>query len=642
MKVKDILMCISMIPLVLATNNSPLEPIVEDDNTNAGYVHMTFDKTYGDSYESSSKHRTNIHRLYRRDGNNDYENLTLVNQYSFYSLTLGIGSNSQNVTVLVDTGSSDLWIMGNNNPYCINTTDSSNQNSKWYKSHNIDDSDKINCTQYGTFDSSSSKSFKSNSTSFSILYGDTTRSSGIWGHDDVTLEGTNVTIPNLSFGVSNLSNSSVGVLGIGYPQLEVTYSGGKGNSQKSSYMYNNFPMQLKEQGNISSNVYSLYLGDSSSHSSMGNILFGAVDHSRYDGQLFTVPIINTMEQYGYNTPIQFDITMNGVGLTIGQNETTMTETKIPALLDSGTSLIYLPRPLVEGIANSINATYQEKYGYTVPCSISNPTPFNDTELVFNFNGVLFHTDINNFLLQISSDTCLLGINPTPDNSTLSAVLGDLFLSNAYIVYDLDNYEISLAPAKFNITKEESKIEVIKNNGSIPSATKAPGYDNTWSISETYSTGGNIFTLTIDTTTKHNNDTSKTSSISTKSTTSAKSTVTVVASRTVTITPTVTTTSSSQSTDSSSGSSSSSSSKTSKTSKKKKGKNQKKTSSSSSSSSVASNQDRVIATTQSAITKRQLQSKIDTTIINHNDAMTTLHQLSSTTLAISALLFTLLL
>ncbi|SMN20507.1 similar to Saccharomyces cerevisiae YDR144C MKC7 GPI-anchored aspartyl protease, member of the yapsin family of proteases involved in cell wall growth and maintenance [Maudiozyma saulgeensis] len=630
MKLRDLIMCVSMTPLTLATQNcSTLKHI--EEKTNKDYVHMTFKKTYGDSYENSSRYRTDIRRIYKRDSNG-FENLTMVNQNSFYSLTLGIGSNSQNVTVLVDTGSSDLWIMGDNNPYCDNTT--VQQNNKWYNSHNIDDSNKINCTEYGTFDSTSSKSFKSNATYFSILYGDKTRSSGIWGYDNVTLPGTDVILPNLSFGVANLSNSSVGVLGIGYPQLEVTYSGGNGNSQKSQYMYNNFPLQLKQQGNIKSNVYSLYLGDSS-QSSMGNILFGAVDHSRYSGQLFTVPIINTVENFGYDKPIQFDITMNGVGITINNNETTITETKMPALLDSGTSLIYLPRQIVSNIAKTINATQDSKYGYIVPCNILNPTPFNDTDLVFNFNGVLFHTDINNFLLQISSDTCMLGIIPSADNSTTSTILGDLFLSNAYIVYDLDNYEISLAPAKFNITKEESNIEVINsNNGTIPNAKRAPGYNNTWSISESYTTGGNIFTLTIDTTTTKKNKIS-TSKTNRKSINSVTSTLTVIESRTTTVRPTMTTIPSSSSSSSSSKDYDSS---TTKDKKKKKSKKQKQNSTSS--NIVTSDKDIILPTTiDNSIEDRinSQQKNIDSVIINHNLARKSSHNLSSVVIAISTLL-----
>lgn len=640
MRLRDILIS-TVLSLGAVKGENFIDKIKDEEEAVKGYVHMTFDKLFGDTFDSASKERTDIRRLYRRDSN-DYENLTIISQYSFYSMSLGLGSNEQNVTVLVDTGSSDLWVMGNENPYCKTGT---KKDSKWVDSFDIDSRSKINCTKYGLFDPSSSTSFKSNDTSFSVQYGDTTKSSGVWGNDKALLLGTNVTIPNLSFGVSNLSNSSVGVMGIGFPQLEVTYSGGKGNT-KTPYMYNNFPKQLQQLGDIKSNVYSLYLGDST-ETSKGNILFGAVDHSRYDGTLFTVPIINTMEKSGYTTPIQFDITMNGLGITHGKNSTTFTTTTMPALLDSGTSLMYLPRILVDEIAHSINATYKDKYGYTVPCSFDNPEPFNDTELVFNFNGLLFHTDINNYLLQISADTCLLGISPSTDNSTLSVVLGDIFLSNAYVVYDLDNYQISMAPAKFNLT-EKSDIEVIKANGSIPNAITAPAYDNTWSTSESYSTGGDIFTLTVNTSkASHNN-----SSINT-----SKTPMGPVVTTTITSTTTQDTSSSSSSSSTSdkdnnnnSSSSSSSSSSTSSTSttttskgKKKKTKKQKTTTttSTSSSSSDDSNNDWVIATTHSSVAKRQIQAEIHTQI-NQNSGIVTINRLSTTAIAITALLFSALL
>jgi hypothetical protein len=49
--------------------------------------------------------------------------------------------------------------------------------------------------------------------------------------------------------------------------------------------------------------------------------------------------------------------------------------------------------------------------------------------------------------------------------------GDTFLRSAYVVFDLENEEISLGKAKFNVT--ESNIEEIpKGKGGIPGATAA--------------------------------------------------------------------------------------------------------------------------------------------------------------------------
>ncbi|GMM58561.1 hypothetical protein DAKH74_051780 [Maudiozyma humilis] len=589
MKVSGVVLA-SLASLASAATAQSAESSSDDTND---YMHVTFERSFGargSPLSSASKQRVGVtRRLNKRDGS--YENITMANEAAFYSLELGVGSDQQNVTVLVDTGSSDLWIMGSDNPFCKQAATASSP-SEWVKSHQVSSNNQINCSQYGTFDESHSRSFKSNGSYFAITYGDSTVSRGTWGHDDVVLQpqsprgGLNVSA--LSFGVANYSNSTVGVLGIGYPQLEVTYSGGKGNSRTTPYMYRNLPLQLKQQGRIRANAYSLYLGDPAT--SEGNLIFGGVDHSRYTGQLYTVPVINTMKKQGYNTPIQFDVTMNGFGIANGTHNTTVTEAKFPALLDSGTSLVYMPQPIVDSVVKMLNATYDKKYGYTVGCNPLGSNAYDNTSLVFNFNGMLFSADVSTFLLQISYDTCLLGImssGSSGDNSTLTAVLGDLFLSSAYVVYDLENNEVSIAAANYNSTAQQGNataasknIEAIGTTG-VPRAIKAPQYYNTWSQAETFSSGGNIFTLPANSTLTMSSN--RTSGSSGSSATSSS-----------TITSTSSSSSSSTSSTTSSSSSSSSSSSATTTTKTKKSKKPKK-----SKTTATDQNDRAIPTTAPA-------------------------------------------
>ena len=438
-----------------------------------GYVGLQFTKSYGGSFEDSSEENKPEGVLYKRsDG---YESIEITNQVTFYSVNLNIGTPSQNLTVLVDTGSSDLWVSNSNNPYCENNYQSGSA---------IAYDDTINCEQYGTFDPSSSSSWTSNNTAFKISYGDSTFASGVWGQDRLHLEDVNVT--GLSFAVANRSNSTVGVLGIGMPGLEVTYGGSR---TTKPYQYDNFPMVLKRNGAIESNVYSLYLSDiDDTH---GTVLFGAVDHSKYVEPLYTVPLVNTLKANGFSSAVQFDVTLQGLGMTFddGTKATTLTTTNIPALLDSGTTLTYLPAKIVSMIASQVGATYSTAAGYyTMSCSSA---ALNNTQLVFDFGGFHINATLENFIVQASARTCLLGIVP---QNTNSALLGDSFLSNAYVVYDLENKEVSMAQARYDVDEED--IEVITSGATaIPSATNAPGYSNTWSTSVTsIGTTGNIFTV----------------------------------------------------------------------------------------------------------------------------------------------------
>lgn len=454
---------------------------VEDETSPQRYVHLSFDKLRGNSYEDAGKGNKPSANLLKRD-NGEVE-IEIINQRNFYSVELDIGTPSQNVTVLLDTGSSDLWVSSPDNPYCIasneakplthlstSTLVSGTATATASGSSGIAT---VDCQEYGTFDSSKSSSFKSNGTAFSISYGDSSFASGTWGTDTFALGDLNIT--NLSFAVANQSNSTVGVLGIGLPGLESTYVGNYG---AQGYQYANFPMVLKAEGAIDRNAYSLFLNDQDADS--GSVLFGAVDHSKYSGQLYTIPMLNVYKSSGIQNPIEFDVTVQGVSIDTGSTTQNISNTQFPALLDSGTTLSYLPYALTELIAGAVGARYSYLTGYyALPC----PSASNDTQLLFDFGGFQISANLSSYILssRSSSSTCYLGMIPLSSNS---AIFGDNFLIHAYVVYDLENYEISMAQAAFN--NDEPRVEVISD--SVPSATRAAGYSSTWSTTQPFGSG----------------------------------------------------------------------------------------------------------------------------------------------------------
>lgn len=496
-----------------------------DDTDSASYLRFSFDKLYGSSYETASKRNKPRALLYKRaDGT---EEIDLTNQQSFYSVQLEIGTPSQEVVVLLDTGSSDLWVSSPDNPYCMSDSDMDDNSPFGWLTESVTASGTatgssstsvatIDCSKYGTFDPSNSSTFSSNNTAFSISYGDGTYASGTWGTDKLNLGDLNVS--DVSIAVANSSNSTVGVMGIGLAGLESTYSGVSTSTTTQSYQYANFPIVLKNEGIIKKNAYSLFLNDANADS--GSILFGGVDHSKYSGQLYTIPILNLYKSKGISTPLEFDVTVQGVGVSVGNKQSTLTTSQMPALLDSGTTLTYLPYSLTELIAGSIGAQYSSRLGYYyMPCPSSN----NDTQIVFNFGGFNIATNLTNYILSSgSSGTCILGMIPQSDDS---AILGDMFLIHAYVVYDLESYEISMAQARFNATSDD--IEAITST--VPGATPAPGYSSTWSTTQSVTSGGNIFTVksgSTSTTTGSSQRSSGSATSSSKST-SASSTTTSV-------------------------------------------------------------------------------------------------------------------
>ncbi|CCK71298.1 pepsin-like aspartic protease KNAG_0G02410 [Huiozyma naganishii CBS 8797] len=453
---------------------SVLFPLVAVCAAAKDYVGMRFEKKFGDNYAGATKWQRPQMRLAKR--NTGYEEITLTNQQSFFSVELDVGTPAQNVTVLVDTGSSDLWITGADNPYCLTYSGSG--------ADSIPRRDRVDCSEYGTFSLEDSSTWSQNSSAppFYITYGDTTFASGVWGQDHLHLQDVNVT--GVSFAVANRTNSTVGVMGIGLPGLETTNSGSR------PYTYANFPQVLKNSGATQSALYSLYLNDLEEE--RGSILFGAVDHSKYTGSMYTLPIINRLQSYGYTTPIQFDITLQGIGLSSSESngdEVTITSTKMPALLDSGTTMTYLPSNIVSQIAQQLGASMSARFGqYVLPCS---NVPEN-MHLVYDFGGFHINSNLTNYIVQASQTLCILGLFPRDSNT---AILGDTFLTDAYVVYDLENLQIGLAQAKFGVSDSDAKIDIVTGSAGIPSAQRAPDYSSTWSTSVgTVTTGGNIFTL----------------------------------------------------------------------------------------------------------------------------------------------------
>lgn len=130
---------------------------------------------------------------------------------------------------------------------------------------------------------------------------------------------------------------------------------------------------------------------------------------------------------------------------------------LPALLDSGTTLIYMRLQLIESIANSIGA-YPTSYGYVGPCDV-------DGGLTFDFSGAEIHVPFEQIMFEHDFGECFYGISPSDH---YDIILGDIFLHSAYIVYDIENFKISLANAKYDY--RSASIEDISS--SVPRTTKA--------------------------------------------------------------------------------------------------------------------------------------------------------------------------
>jgi len=494
--------------------------------------------------------------LQKRNSDGSLE-MTLMNEETYYQAEIELGSSKQKIGVLVDTGSSDLWVISSNNTGCDSsdsggssevsanggysteyetesevyggggyystmmseiggmgggsftttmifkgiapsqirnlnavsnssnvammkenkdTSGTSTQNSANAAMSSDDPQSTLGCNSEGTFDTTESSSFKSNGTSFSIEYADSTFAKGTWGYDTVVIN--NQAVKDLSFAVCDDTDNKLGVLGIGLMGLETTYGGSNSDSVSNMYMYENLPAKLKSDGITKSISYSIYLNDTSS--SKASVLFGAVDHNKYQGTLNLFPIINSVASYGYKNPIRMEITLSSftVGSYAKNEEVKIAQGEAAALLDTGTTLTYIPSSILKKLVNAVSAKYNSDIGYYMKCSDGD-----NYYVTLTFQGVDFRFSLSSFMISLSttegstSSYCVIGFRSSDDNSF---TLGDTFLRNVYFAADLENYQIGMAIANFDSDTEE--IELIES--SIPSAKSVASWSATYGQSAT--------------------------------------------------------------------------------------------------------------------------------------------------------------
>ena len=375
----------------------------------------------------------------------------MISQLTSYAADLTLGSDSQKLSVRVDTGSSDLWVNTPTSEICSLTIDP--------------------CSDSGTYNANSSTSSNYVSNDFEVSYADGSGAAGDYVTDSMTI-GDN-TLQDFQFGIGYTSSSPDAILGIGYAANEAQVNSYGGRS------YANLPQALVDANLIKSNAYSLWLDDL--ESSSGEILFGGVDTDKYVGSLQTLPVGQIKGEY-----IQFVLTISRMNLVQNGNNRSLTaDLPTAAILDSGSTLSYLPNNLLGDIYSRLNVRYSKRQGSAYcECDLANQAITVD----FTFTSATISVPIRELVINpeqqssalkddddlvkrqsFSSGVCLFGLAPS-GGSGAPNILGDTFLRSAYVVYDLANNAVSLAQTNFNSTQSSVR-EIGTGRDSVPDATR---------------------------------------------------------------------------------------------------------------------------------------------------------------------------
>ncbi|KAF4123217.1 Eukaryotic aspartyl protease [Geosmithia morbida] len=368
---------------------------------------------------------------------------TLDNQKALYTLNMTIGTPKQSFRVDIDTGSSDLWVNAASSTLCERRTDP--------------------CASGGSYSVNASSTYSFVRDDFNITYVDGSGAAGDYATDTVDVGGT--VIKALQFGIGYESTSTNNIMGIGYRTNEAQAA------NLGMTPYENVPARLVSDGVIASTAYSLYLDDLDA--STGSLLFGGVDRSQYTGELVTLPIQSVgTDSDGQPVFREFWLTLSQLDLA---GSTVAEDMGLAVLLDSGSSLTYLPDELTAAIYDAVGAQYDSQAGLAVvECALARQS----ANLTFHFDKpAVVSVPIDELVISSTSESsadtaenqiCTFGIAPSGSSSS---VLGDTFLRSAYVVFDLDNNEISLAQSNFDATDSDI-VEIGSGADAVPSATDA--------------------------------------------------------------------------------------------------------------------------------------------------------------------------
>lgn len=324
---------------------------------------------------------------------------------------MSIGTPGQSVKVAIDTGSDELWV----NPDCTSAGLTASQVRE--------------CNSDGQYVPDDSSTVEVLSDTNQIRYGKGTVNLQ-YVTDNIALPQSTINITSAQFGVATASEDlNEGILGLGF---------GKGLNLN----YNNFIDELAIEKQTNSRAFSVALGSVTANNG-GVLIFGGVDTKKFTGPLISNPILGPQGGEQLN---RYWIQLDSVALSkSGSSSKQYSGSSMPIVLDSGSSLSYLPSSLVAAMAADFQGDYDSSSGlYQVPCSQAKASGSVD----FTFGQATIKVPFNEFVWQYNSQLCILGAVPvvtdSSSDSATTVLLGDTFMRSAFVVFDQTTETISMA------------------------------------------------------------------------------------------------------------------------------------------------------------------------------------------------------
>lgn len=356
------------------------------------------------------------------------------NDFSYF-FSMEFGSNNQSMWILFDTGGTNSWVFGTD---CTVTA----------------------CEMHNTFGKNDSTTLQTTGNTFSVGYGSGTVS-GFLSSDTVRIANFSL---ELGFGLANNASNDFtdypmdGILGLGRASASVT---GPTTAMEA----------IAQAKLLPSNIVGVSLQRNEDGAKDGEVTFGGVDTTKFEGSIAYTAVSTTSDRW--EIPLG-DAVVAGTSLNF---------TGKSAIIDTGTSYVFLPPADAKAVHALIPGSTQADSEFYIPCSTN-------LTLQFVFSGVAYSVSPKDYVGSTSDGTgktCFSNIVGTQTFGSDDWLLGDVFMKNVYTVFDYDQNRIGFA-ARNGTTATMSTPSTV-------SASSSSGTSGTTTSTTTTSTTGATHTST---------------------------------------------------------------------------------------------------------------------------------------------------
>ena len=347
---------------------------------------------------------------------------------------------NQNFQVVVDTGSSDPWVVQPN----FTCADPNTGNILT----------QTDCYFGATYNSSQSNTYaRIPNENFNITYSDGERLTGDLGFERMTLAG--IAVPQQKFAIVDYAawfgdGYSAGLVGFAYGTLTSAYPGNDPSQDQKggTLMYNPLFTNMYNMSLIAP-VFSLAIDRDPNNG--GILALGGIPNIPHSPYWVTAPIQSVGVFVGTTTPAYEFYSIHSDGFAVAStlniqfnpypNSNPRKRNLLAngtVIIDSVTSLVYAPNPVADAVATAFQppASYDSNSdAYFVSCTAKPPVfGVSIGKKIFFVNGA-------DMIVPASEGQCLSGVQPNNGGLT---ILGDVWMKNVLAVFDIEAEKMRFA------------------------------------------------------------------------------------------------------------------------------------------------------------------------------------------------------